>query len=58
MEWDLLRMRLFEDGHELSEIDSLGVRDIGLIVAYKSATQKGHEKMSERNKKLKPGATK
>jgi hypothetical protein len=57
-QWDMLRMKLFDEGHELSEIDKLSFYDIGTIIGYKSGVSKGEEKMAARNKRLSRGSSK
>ena len=56
--WPLLRLRMWEAGHSLEEIDALGMEDLGQIIAYWSGKAKGDETVSSRNRRYTGGGSK
>lgn len=42
------RVRLFEVGHSMEEIDNMGLQDIGDVLGYWTGKGKGEEKLAKR----------
>lgn len=46
--WRVIRVRLFLEGHSFNEIDKMGLRDIGDVMGYWAGMAKAEEKAKKK----------